>query len=69
MDQRGFARATDAGDTAEQVEGDFDVYAAKVVDARAGKLRTLAARLAAVVGTGMVRRPERYLPVMERGCR
>jgi hypothetical protein len=37
VDERGFAGAADAGDAAEQVEGDFDVDAAEVVDARAGE--------------------------------
>ena len=52
VDERGFAGAADAGDAAEQAEGDFDVDAAEVVDARAGEDEVLAAGLAAVFGDG-----------------
>ena len=53
---------------AKQAEGNVDVDAAQVVDARALELEVLAAGFAAGAwGTGMVRRPERYLPVMEFG--
>ncbi len=45
-------RAGDAGDADEQVEGDVDVDAAEVVDARAGELEVFAAGLAAVLGDG-----------------
>ena len=54
MDERGFAGAGDAGDADEQVEGDFDVDAAQVVDARAGEEELFAAGLAAVLGDGDV---------------
>ena len=52
VDQRGFAGAADAGDAAEEVERDFDVDAAEVVDARAGEAKDFAAGLAAVVRDG-----------------
>ena len=52
VDERGFAAAADAGDAAEQVEGDFDIDAAEVVDARAGEGEALAARLAALARDG-----------------
>jgi len=52
MDERGFARAADAGDAAEEVEGDVDVDAAEVVDARSGEAEMLAAGLAAKFGDG-----------------
>jgi hypothetical protein len=34
MDERGLAAAADAGDAAEEVEGDFDIDAAEVVGRR-----------------------------------
>ena len=52
MDERGFAGAGDAGDAAEEAEGDVDVDAAEVVDACAGEFEVLAAGLAAVFGDG-----------------
>ena len=52
MDYRGFARATDSGDTDQEAEGDVDVYAAEVGDAGAGEIEMLAAWLAAVFGDG-----------------
>ena len=52
VDERGFAGAGDAGDAAEQVEGDLDVDAAQVVDAGAGEREVLAAGLAAVLRDG-----------------
>ena len=52
VDERGLAAAADAGDAAEQVEGDFDVDAAEVVDAGAGEAKHFAAGLAAVLGDG-----------------
>jgi hypothetical protein len=67
VDERGLARAADAGDAAEQVERDVDVDAAQVVDARAGEAKMLAAGLAAVSGDGDGQRPDRYFPVIERG--
>ena len=38
MDERGLAAAADAGDAAEEVEGDLDIDAAQVVQADAGEL-------------------------------
>ena len=52
VDERGFAAAADAGNAAEQVEGDFDIDAAKVVDARAGEGEPLAAGFAALARDG-----------------
>jgi hypothetical protein len=52
VDERGFAAATDAGDAAEEVEGDFDIDAAQVVQADAGELEEFAAGLAAVARDG-----------------
>ncbi len=52
VDERGFAAAADAGDAAEEVEGDVDVDAAEVVDAGAGEAEVFAAGLAAVLGDG-----------------
>ena len=52
MDEGRFAGAGDAGDAAEEVEGDFDIDAAEVVDARAGEAKGFAAGLAAVLGDG-----------------
>ena len=67
VDECGFAGAGDAGDGDEQAEGNFDVDAAEVVDARAFEDEFFAAGLAAVFGDGDLARPERYLPVMELG--
>ncbi len=52
MDDGGFAGAADAGDAAEEAEGDVDIDAAEVVDAGAGEFEVLAAGLAAVFGDG-----------------
>ena len=55
VDERGFADAADAGDAAEQVEGDVDVDAAEVVDARAGEEEVLSRPGSRrCLGTGMV---------------
>ena len=66
VDECGFAAAADAGDAAEEVEGDLDIDAAQVMQADAGELEG-ASRPGSRRwrGTGMVRRPERYFPVME----
>jgi len=52
MDERGLAAAADAGDAAEEVEGDVYVDAAQVVQANAGELEEFAAGLAAVARDG-----------------
>ncbi len=52
VDDGGLAAAADAGDAAEEVEGDVEVDAAEVVDAGSGELEVLAAGLAAVLGDG-----------------
>ena len=53
MDERGFAAAADAGDAAEEVEGDVDIDAAQVVQADAGELEAgFAAGLAAMARDG-----------------
>src|SRR5258705_12420256 len=52
MDEGGFAGAADAGDAAEEAEGNVDVDAAEVVDAGAGEFEVLAAGFAAVFGGG-----------------
>ncbi len=52
VDERGLAAATDAGDAAEEVERDFDIDAAQVVQADAGELEALAAGLAAMARDG-----------------
>jgi hypothetical protein len=52
MDEGGLARAADAGDAAEKVEGDVEVYAAEVVDAGSGEFEVLATGFAAVFGYG-----------------
>ena len=44
VDERGFAAAADAGDAAEEVEGDLDIDAAQVVEADAGELEALRGR-------------------------
>ncbi len=52
VDERRFARAADTGDAAEEVERDFHVDAAEVVDAGASEAEDFAARLAALFGDG-----------------
>ncbi len=52
VDEGGFAGAGDAGDAAEEIEGDVEVDAAEVVDAGAGEQEVFAAGLAAVLGDG-----------------
>ena len=52
MDDGRLAGAGDAGDAAEQAEGDVEVDALEVVDACAGEFEVLAAGLAAVFGDG-----------------
>ena len=48
----GFAAAADAGDAAEEVEGDFYIDAAQVMQADAGELEEFAAGLAAMARDG-----------------
>ena len=52
VDDGGFAGAGDAGDAAEEVEGDVEVDAAEVVDAGSGEDEVFAAGLAAFVRDG-----------------
>ena len=52
VDEGGFAGAGDAGDDAEEVEGDVEVDAAEVVDAGSLEEEVFAAGLAAVLGDG-----------------
>jgi hypothetical protein len=67
VDDGGFARAGDAGDAAEQVERDVESTPRRLWMRAPVSLRCSRPGSRRCFGMGMVRRPERYLPVMELG--